>query len=76
MSQIDCYKVLGVSREASADEIRKAYKKMVRENHPDMKPDDKQAAENPWFKRVLEHRRQFQKDMESWPQFRFPIGRR
>jgi DnaJ-class molecular chaperone len=45
MSQIDCYKVLGVSREASADEIRKAYKKMVRENHPDMKPDDKQAAE-------------------------------
>ena len=37
---------------------------------------DKQAAVNPWFKRVLEHRRRFQKDMESWPQFRFPIGRR
>jgi len=45
MSQLDCYKVLGVSRDASAEEIRKAYKKMVRENHPDMKPDDKKAAE-------------------------------
>ena len=37
---------------------------------------DKQAAENAWFKRVLEHRRIFQKDMETWPKFRFPIGRR
>ena len=37
---------------------------------------DKQAAADPWFKRVLEHRRQFQKDMESWPQFRFRIGQR
>ena len=37
---------------------------------------DEQAAENAWFKRVLEHRRIFQKDMEKWPTFRFPIGRR
>ena len=37
---------------------------------------DKQAADNPWFKRVLEHRRQFQKEMENWPKFRFPIGQR
>jgi TRAP-type mannitol/chloroaromatic compound transport system substrate-binding protein len=36
---------------------------------------DKQAADNAWFKRVLDHRRQFQADMENWPKFRFPIGR-
>ena len=37
---------------------------------------DEQALEDDWFRRVLEHRRKFQKDMESWPQFRFPIGSR
>ena len=37
---------------------------------------DEQAAENVWFKRVLQHRRAFQKDMENWPTFRFPIGQR
>ncbi len=37
---------------------------------------DAQAAQNPWFKRVLDHRRRFQKDMENWPKFRFPIGQR
>jgi TRAP-type mannitol/chloroaromatic compound transport system substrate-binding protein len=37
---------------------------------------DEQASKDVWFKRVLEHRRIFQKDMENWPTFRFPIGRR
>ena len=37
---------------------------------------DEQAAEDEWFQRVLEHRRNFQREMESWPQFRFPIGQR
>lgn len=52
MAESDYYKVLGVSREASADEIRRAYKKLARENHPDMKPNDKAAAER--FKEVQE----------------------
>lgn len=50
MSNTDYYQTLGLSKTASADEIRKAYKKLVRENHPDAKPDDKQAAEK--FKQV------------------------
>ncbi len=48
----DIYQVLGVKKDASADEIRKAYRKLSRENHPDVKPDDKAAAEK--FKKVQE----------------------
>jgi DnaJ-class molecular chaperone len=40
----DFYDVLEVSRKASADEIRKSYRKLSRENHPDVKPDDSSAA--------------------------------
>jgi curved DNA-binding protein len=40
----DFYDVLGVSRNASNDEIRKSYRKLSRENHPDVKPDDAAAA--------------------------------
>ncbi len=39
----DYYKTLGVRRDASAEEIRKAYHKLARKNHPDMKPDDARA---------------------------------
>ncbi len=49
---LDLYAVLGVSKSASADEIRKAYKKLSRENHPDCKPNDAAAAEK--FKQVQE----------------------
>ncbi len=48
----DFYAVLGVKKDASAEELRKAYKKLSRENHPDKKPND--AAANEKFKQVQE----------------------
>ncbi len=45
MAEIDYYKTLGISRTASAEEIRKAYKKLARKYHPDVRPGDKDAAE-------------------------------
>src|ERR1700683_2218938 len=46
------YETLGVSRNATADEIRKAYRRLARKYHPDLNPGDKSSEER--FKNVQE----------------------
>src|SRR5690554_5610281 len=52
MAKRDYYEVLGVKRNASADEIRRAHRKLVRQYHPDVNKDNKAAEEK--FKEVQE----------------------
>ena len=48
----DYYEVLGVRRDAGADELKRAFRKLAMENHPDRNPDDPTAAER--FKEASE----------------------
>lgn len=52
MSKRDYYEVLGVSKSSSADEIKKAYRKVAMQYHPDRNPGDKEAEEK--FKEAAE----------------------
>ena len=73
MAFIDYYKILGIGRNASADDIKKAYRKLARKYHPDMNPNDKEAEKK--FKEINEanevlsnpeNRAKYDKYGENW----------
>lgn len=52
MAKKDYYQILGVKKDAKADEIKKAYRRLARKHHPDVNPNDKVAEDK--FKDVQE----------------------
>ena len=77
----DFYKVLGVSKDAKPDEIKKAFRKLARDNHPDQHPGD--AAAEKRFKEVSEaysilsdpkKRKEYDDQRSMLGGFRFPGG--
>jgi DnaJ-class molecular chaperone len=84
MEYKDYYKVLGVSKSASAEDIKKAFRKLARKYHPDVNPGDKKSEEK--FKEINEayevlsdtaKRRKYDTLGPNWQdQFGFPSGAR
>ena len=62
-TQKDYYGALGVKKTASAEEIRKAFRKLARKYHPDVNPGDKSAEEK--FKTDLRGQRRPQRSQEA-----------
>ena len=52
MAKRDYYEVLGIAKDATADEIKKAYRKLAIKYHPDKNPGNKEAEEK--FKEIAE----------------------
>lgn len=52
MAYIDYYKILGISKSATQDDVKKAYRKLARKLHPDLNPGDKEAEKK--FKELNE----------------------
>lgn len=68
----DPYEVLGISRGATKDEIKRAYRKMAKEYHPDLHPDDPKAAEkmheiNQAYERLTNPEKYAQEQRSSGP---------
>ncbi len=82
MEYKDYYKVLGVSKSASAEDIKKAFRKLARKYHPDVNPGDKKSEEK--FKEINEayevlsdaaKRRKYDTLGPNWQeQFSYPSG--
>src|SRR5512143_2961929 len=71
MAEDDLYRVLGVARDASADEVKTAYRKLARKHHPDVNPGDQKAEDR--FQEIS-----FAYDVPSDPENRAPydeVGR-
>ncbi len=73
MAFIDYYKILGIERKSSQDDIKKAYRKLARKYHPDLNPDDKEAETK--FKEIneanevlsnTENRKKYDKYGKDW----------